>query len=103
MADYLVIEELHTYLMAALPAQHPNVAPSTSVPSVWLQPRDGAPLPRSGENVTITLIDSQINVPHPLEAWIEETFVDVVVRSHNPGPAKLTHRAIRELLHPTAA
>lgn len=109
MADYLVTEELQAYLVAQGIAQLPDASPSTAVPSIWLQPRDGAPEPRRNsagqfsESATITLVDTALSPPDQLEAWIEEAFVDVIVRSRQAPAGKLLHRAIRGLIHPTEA
>lgn len=104
--EYHVIEELQTFLVAQGVGQLPSAAPSTAVPSIWLQPRDGAPEPRRNaagqwtEATTITLVDTALAAPHQLEAWLEECFVDVIVRSRQAPAGKLTHRTIRGLLHP---
>lgn len=108
MPDYLVSEELQTYLVAQGIGQLPDATPSTSLPSIWLQPRDGAPEPRrsSGafvENATITIVDTALSAPQALEAWIEEAFVDVIVRSRQAPAGKLIHRTIRGLLCPVEA
>lgn len=103
MADLHVVEELRAYLIAQGVAQDWNIAASTTVPGIMLQPRDGAPLPRDGENATITIVDTSLGPPHALEAWIEETFVDVIVRSRTAAPGKLIHRSIRGLIHPISA
>jgi hypothetical protein len=50
--------------------------------------------------MTITLNDAHISGEPGLEAWIEETFIDVTVRSRNAGAGKLMHRVIRQLLQP---
>lgn len=109
MPDYHLVEELQTYLIAQGVGQLPSATASTSVPSIWLQPRDGAPEPRrSGagawlENATITITDTMLAAPHDVEAWVEESFVDIVVRSRQAAPGKLIHRTIRGLLHPTGS
>jgi hypothetical protein len=105
MADLLVAKELHSYLIAQGVAQHPDTTPSLTVPSVWLQPRDGAPLPRDNngtvlENATITLKDPMLTSPSSLEEWIEEAFIDVIVRARQSSMAQLIHRQIRGLIVP---
>lgn len=100
MAELVVTEELQDYLVAQGVAQLPAVSPSTSLPSIWLAPRDGAPRPRTGENATITLIDTNLGGPANLEDYLEECFVDVIVVARTNGPAKLIHRSIRNLIHP---
>ncbi len=63
-------------------------------------PRDGAPLPRTGENATITLRDPTTRPAAELEAWVAETFVDVIVRARQAGAGKLLQRRILDLLAP---
>lgn len=103
MANLIVVEELQSYLVAQGVAQLPAGAPSTTLPSLWLAPRDGAPAPRTGENVTITLVDTLLAPAAELEAWIEEAFVDVIVVARQNAAAKLAHRVIRDLIHPIEA
>jgi hypothetical protein len=105
MADLIVIEELQAYLIAQGVAQAPNTAPSLTVPSVWTMTRDGAPLPRNTngvitENATITLDDTLLRAPSDLEAWMQEAFVEVIVRARNAGTGKLLQRQILRLLVP---
>lgn len=100
MAELFVLEELRAFLIAQGVAQAQNATPSTVLPSVWLNPRDGAPLPRAGEDVTVTLIDTNTTGPPELEAWIEETFVDIFVRSRKLPAGRLVQRQIRGLLSP---
>jgi hypothetical protein len=103
MADLIVVEELQTYLVDQGVGQLPGATVSDVLPSIWLAPRDGAPEPRDGENVTVTLIDTNLAAAPDLEAWIEEAFVDVVVVARQNATAKLTQRAIRDLIHPMSA
>lgn len=103
MAELIVGEELQTYLVAQAIGQLPGAAVSLTIPSIWLAPRDGAPQPRSGENATVTLIDTLQSPASTLEAWIEETFVDVIVVARQNSAAKLLHRTIRNLIHPNSA
>lgn len=100
MPDYIATEQLLTYLVAQGVGQRWTTAPSLTVPLVTLLPRDGAPLPRDGENVTVTLVDTNLRGPPGLEAWIEEAFIDVIVRSRQPSAGKLVQRQIKGLLHP---
>jgi hypothetical protein len=108
-----IVEELQTYLVAQGVGPLPNSAPSSAIPSIWIQPRDGARLPGKPrgsysaeaakvETATITLVDTQLGSPigNGLEAYIDEAFVDVIVRSKTAAPGKLIHRTIRGLLHP---
>jgi hypothetical protein len=103
MPDLIVVEELQDYLVAQGAGQLPAAAPSTTLPSVWTAPRDGAPEPRPGENVTITLIDVNLTAAPGLEAWIEEAFVDVIVIARQNPQAKLIQRGLRDLIHPMSA
>jgi hypothetical protein len=103
--SFIVVEQLQAFLVAEGVAQLPEVPPATTKPSVWLQPRQGAAMPRTEngnwlETETITLNDTQLNGPPGLEAWIEDTFVNVTIRSKNAGEGKLLHRQIRGLLAP---
>lgn len=103
--DLHVTEQLQAYLIAQGVAQVPAAAPSLTVPRIWLQPRDGAPMPSKVngafvENATITLIDTQLAYPSSVEEWIEETFVDVIVRARQAPAGKLIQRQIRGLLTP---
>lgn len=100
MAELSVVEELRAYLIGQTIVQAQSNAPSTSLPSVWLMPRDGAPKPRTGENLTVTLIDTNTSGPPGLEAWITEVFVDIRIRSRTAGPAKLLARTIEGKLAP---
>jgi hypothetical protein len=101
VADLIVVEELKAYLVAQGLAVHPG--PSLSLPSVWTPPRDGAMHPRDGENATIVLAES-LNAPAgTLEAWITESFVNVIVRAREDRDAKLIQRSILDLIHPNAA
>lgn len=101
--ELILVEELQAYLVAQGIGQLPDPAahpPSLTLPSVWLLPRDGAPLPRAGENVTITIRDPNLTGPSDLEAWIEESFIDIIVRSRQAGAGKLVQRSIRKLIIP---
>lgn len=113
MPDLHVVEELKAYLLA----QGVGVAPTsataakTVLPTIWLDPRDGAPQPRWSdrledylEDATITLVDQQLSGPNLAEeAYLEEAFIDVIVRSRNAAAGKLIHRQIRGLIHPIGA
>lgn len=103
MADFIVIEEFSAYLITHGIGQVPSAAESTSLPSIWMSPRDGAPLPRDGENATITLSDTLAKVPSPLEQWMEEAFVDVIVRARSAPAGKLIQRRIHDLIVPYAS
>lgn len=112
-SNFYIVEELQTYLVSQGVGQLPNAAPSATVPSIWIQPRDGARLPGKPrgqygadaakvETTTITVVDTQTGSPMNggLEAYIDEAFIDIIVRSKTAAPGKLVHRTIRGLLHP---
>jgi hypothetical protein len=103
----IVVEQLQAYLVAQGIGQLPSSEPSLTVPSVWTQPRQGAPMPRKPktggdwlERATVTLNDPQVTGPPGIAAWLEDTFVDVTVRSVNAGEGKLLHRTIAGILVP---
>lgn len=108
MADLLVVDEFYAYLLAQSVAQRPSVAESLTVPSIWKDPRDGAPEPRRDkttgnfkEKTTITLRATWSGPPPvPGMEAIEETMVDVIVRAENAATAQLTQRQIRALIAP---
>jgi hypothetical protein len=100
VAELILVEELQTYLVA----QGVGVLPADADPAlttIILSPRDGYLRPRKGkEAATVTLVDTQLGSVQELEAWIEESFVDVIVTAPNNGTVKLIHRVIRNLIHP---
>lgn len=98
MGDLSVVDELRDYLIAQAVVQAQDAASSLTIPSVWISPLDGIPLPRTGENQTVTLRDTRLQAAATVEAWIEETFVDVIVRSRSEPEGMFLHRAIRGLL-----
>lgn len=102
MADLLVLDEMRAYLVAAGVVQSNNLAPSLVLPSIWLQPRDGAPEPRTGENVTVTLVDARQSSPpgYRFGEFLTETFVDVIVRARKAPQALLAQRTIHVAMHP---
>lgn len=109
MADLHVIEQLQTYLVAQGIGQRPSAAVSLTIPSIWKQPRDGAALPRNlakdasgrwiGET-TIALSKTLGRDPSNLEPWMEEAFIDVIVRSPQADTAEAVQRAIKLLIAP---
>lgn len=103
MPELILVEELRAYLITEGLVQAPDMTPSLVVPSVWLDPREGAPEPRQGENIAVTLVDTMLSGPPFLEAWLEESFIDVIVRSRQKPAAVLFHRSIRNLLAPISA
>lgn len=105
MPKLIVVEQLQQYLVEQGVAQLPAADPSTALPSIWLQPRQGAAMPRTSdgewlETQTVTLNDTNQTGPPSMEAWLEDTFIDITVRSKNAGEGKLLLRTIRALLHP---
>lgn len=106
--DLIVVEQLQAYLVAQGIGRMPEREPSSPLPSIWTMPRQGAAMPivKDGEwleEQTITLDDKQLTGPPGVEAWLEDCFVDVIVRSKNAGAGKLVHRTIRGLLQPIGA
>lgn len=99
MADLFVIQELQDELVTEGIGQLPATSPTTVRASVWLQPRDGAPEPRSGENVTITLIPVSAVPPDPFEGFLERQVIDVVVRARKREQGETVHRRVREILN----
>lgn len=100
MAELFVLEELRAYLISEGVVQAQNAPRSLVKPSIWLDPKDGIPIPRDGENMTVTLIDTLLTGPPNLEEWLEEAFIDVRVRSRTAAPGKLLQRQIRGLIAP---
>lgn len=99
-----VVQELRAYLIAQAVVQtndHTVAAPSTVVPSVWMQMV--APEPRVGENITVTLRDTLLMPAATLQAWIIETYVDVIVRSRSEPAGEFLQRQIAGLIHPNDA
>jgi hypothetical protein len=100
MAELLLVEQLRDYLVTQAVATMPADA-DPARPSIWLQPKDGAPEPRQGkEAATVTLVDSQLGGHGELEAWLEEAFIDVIIVAPLAATCKLLHRGIRNLIHP---
>lgn len=105
--DLIVSAELQTFLVDQGIGQLPGAAPSLDLPGIFDNPDDYAPEPRRGpqdgpllERATITLVDVITMPADGLEAWLEETFVEVVVRSDDDDLAKILHRRIRDLIVP---
>lgn len=112
MADLDVLQELQAYLITegvGVVPFNPPPADGVEVTSIWLQPRDGAALPRNVAKVNgvlkgetmVALVDTNLRSPSSLEAWMVETFVDVIVRSPQAFTGKLIQRQIKELIMPT--
>lgn len=107
MSDLIVSTELQTFLVAQGIGQMPDAPPSLVLPAIFDNPKNYAPEPRRGprdgpllENATITLADVITTPADGLEAWLEEAFVEVVVRADDDHVAKLLHRRIRDLIVP---
>jgi hypothetical protein len=104
LADLSVIDELRAYLIASGVVQAQDAAPSNVLPAVWIIPINGAaPAPRDGENIAVTLRDTLLAPAASLEAWVIETFVDVIVRSRIEPAGTFLQRQIAGLLHPNDA
>lgn len=105
--DLIVTTELQDYLVAQSIGQLPGAAPSLTTPAIFDNPPDGAPEPRRAprdgqalETATISLFEVADAADNPLAAWIQETVVEIVVRSDDDTSTKLLHRRIRDLLAP---
>lgn len=98
MPDLFVVQELRAFLVDEGVGQRSTEPPSMLLPSIWTD--RVAPLPRKDEGGTITLLDTRLSGPPNLDAWLQETFVDVIVRHRSPGTCRLIHRSIFGLLHP---
>jgi hypothetical protein len=111
VADLDVLQELQTYLVAqgiGVVPFNPKPADGVQVTTIWTYPRDGAALPRNIAKVngvlqgetTVTLVDTNLRSPSSLEPWMQEAFVDVIVRSPQAFTGKLVQRAICALIAP---
>jgi hypothetical protein len=103
--ELLAIEQLRGYLIAQRVAQTPDARPSTTVPVLYLKPRDGIAKPRQQngtyvDGAAITLIHANLSGPPGLEAHLEEAFIRVFVRCRSAPVGMLLHRVIRNLLIP---
>jgi hypothetical protein len=103
LPDLSVVDELAAYLVAQGVAQLPDQPPSDALPSLWAMTLEGVPGPREGESITITLRDTLLAPAATLEAWIQETFMDVIVRSRSEPAGTFVQRQIAGLIHPTSA
>lgn len=109
MPELLAVDELGAYLVAQGVAQDRNDPLSATAPSLWIRPRQAAPEPRDldpengdteDEGATVTLSTTRVGMPSPMESWLEETLVDVIVRARSVKRAEMLHRTIRGLLTP---
>lgn len=100
MSGLIVVEQLQQYLVGQGVGQLPASAPSLVTPSIWLKPRQGAPRPRDGEEATITISDTLLSPRPNLEPWVEEAYIDIVIRSRKDAASQLLHRTIKGLLSP---
>ena len=103
MPDVHVIDELLTRLVDDEIVQRWNTTPSATVPGCVITPIKGAPLPRDGEPATVTLRQSGVSQPNGMDAWLEETAIEVIVRARVAPAGRLIHRMIRGVIHPTGA
>ncbi len=104
MPALLVSDELRSYLIA----EGVGVAGSSTpgaLPTVWLQPRDGALTPRRlgttsefVEPATVTINTVGQTVPQTGAEFVEETIVDIRVRALQHSTAQLLQRRIYDLL-----
>lgn len=95
MADLILTEQLQAHLVEEGIGQHPSAAADEDLPSIWLNPRAGAPEPRDGENATITLVATNQVPGRPLEGFLETRIVDVIVRARKSPLGELIQRQIR--------
>jgi hypothetical protein len=101
----LVVEQLQLYLVDQGIGQMPDDPPSGVKPSIWMKPRQGAPAPRMDganwlEEATITVSDTLLRPRPNLEAWVEEAYIDIVIRARQDAACQLLHRSIKGLLAP---
>jgi hypothetical protein len=100
MADLILIEQLQAFLIAQGAVRAPGT--TGSVPTCWLDPRDGAPQPGvdklAAETVTVTLKPTGGTPPPWFEEAVERRTVDIIVRAAKSPQGELTHRVIRGLL-----
>jgi hypothetical protein len=108
--NLIVSRELQDHLIAQGIGQSWDAAPSLTVPTVFDNPPDGAVEPRRGardgallETSTISLFEILDGPALELGAWLQETFIEVVVRSDDDETSKLIHRRIRDEIEPIAA
>lgn len=111
--DLFVSNELRLFLIAQgigiNPTDHDSAIGTTT--AIFENPRDGVPEPRWSdalggyqEDATLTIIDMDVAGPAgAVEAYEEETFVQIVVRSRGEAAGKLIHRQVRGLIHPIGA
>lgn len=99
MAALLAIEELGAHLIAQ-GITSPYASAPGALPSLWLNPRDGAPLPRDGEPGTITLVEITIASDHDLAPWVEISFIATIARYRTERYAQLAQRQLRDLIAP---
>src|SRR5207249_767906 len=86
MADLIPAEEFKAYLIGLGVVQDDTTPPSLAVPSVWLNPRDEAPEPRTKnntalENVTVSILEGPELPRDWLEGFLQEKVFEFVVRS----------------------
>lgn len=99
MPEMFLLDELRAYLIGQGVVQAQDAPASLTLASVWLDPRQGAPEPKDGENVTMTIIDTGLSLPRLVEQE-ERTVVEFIVRSRKKPANSMLHRVLRGLLHP---
>ena len=100
MAEYHVIDELLSCLVTAGVVQRWNTTPSSTIPGAVIGPLKGAPLPRTDEPATVTLRQSGVTQANGMDAWLQETAIEVIVRARSAPAGRLLHRSIRGVIHP---
>lgn len=103
MTDVHVIDELLTRLVNDGIVQRWSKTYSGTLPSAVITPIKGAPLPRATEPATVTLRQSGVSQPNGMDAWLEETAIEVIVRARSAPAGRLLHRVIRGVIHPRGA
>jgi hypothetical protein len=93
--DLIPAEEIKAYLVAQGIVQDNEIAPSTALPGVWLNPRNRAPEPRVGENATVTIYTGPEIPGEWLEGFLQERLFDFVVRARKEPQGEVIQRKIR--------
>lgn len=97
-----LLDELQSYLVTQGVVQLIGEPASATLPGCIAAPRDGAPLPRTGETATVSLRQTVSAIPQPMgeEAYCDLAVVDVIVRSSSPSVGRMIQRQIRGLIVP---
>lgn len=96
----ILTEELSAHLVAQNLVTADRANPTAAKPSVWLNPRAGAPQPRPPELVTVTLIEKRVPSRVDMDPWMATFWVWVVVRAGEERDAILLQRTFLDLLSP---